>query len=555
MEKTVVLNSGGFDSITLINYLYLFENKKNIHSLHFLYGANNEKQQLECVNKVCDKFGIINKVIKLPKIDWTHNDFYKNSGYNYEKQYLEYRNLIFLSYALSYAESIGATEIYLAVLNNGNYHDTNDIFFKGLNSFSEKLSNISIKTPFSKMNKEDLLQYSIVCGMKLNDYFSCDKPNLQGNKCEKCGSCLELKWIEDILKVDTPFKALYQSYFDYKNKDFIEQLKEVPKKGREVRALINNECQLRCKHCFYGFDHMYSSKVPKEVYYNTLKELVIKYNFENIHFSGKEPLFDDTILYYAENIYKDNLPCTFDLVTNGINISKYIKKLKDYGINKIFISIDDVFKTNGVRSIEGVYENAIKSCKDNYVPIEVFIDLHKNNYKNIYKILSHLYLNYGVIKFFIRTIRSIGNAENQELLTGKDLYRVFNQIKQFTGEYKNTFVSYYISSEYIPIINGFEPFKNIVTIMDSLYSDYYYENFYFVIERFCNRYKDITITPDGYVLGCASEVSNKNYWKYSAGNILSNSLEDILKKGNEIRCHNASKFPDKNYSCMVNKYD
>ena len=50
--KVIVLCSGGFDSVTLMNYLHILEEENEIYSLHFLYGARNEKQQLECVNKV-----------------------------------------------------------------------------------------------------------------------------------------------------------------------------------------------------------------------------------------------------------------------------------------------------------------------------------------------------------------------------------------------------------------------------------------------------------------------------------------------------------------------
>ena len=85
MSKIVVLNSGGFDSVVLMNYLHTIQEEKEIYSLHFLYGANNEKQQLECVNKVCERVGAVNKIIQLPNIDWTQSNFF-NSGY--EKQSL-----------------------------------------------------------------------------------------------------------------------------------------------------------------------------------------------------------------------------------------------------------------------------------------------------------------------------------------------------------------------------------------------------------------------------------------------------------------------------------
>lgn len=547
MSKIVVLNSGGFDSVVLMNYLHFFKGEEDIHSLHFLYGARNEKQQLECVNKVCEKCGAVNKIIQLPVIDWTTGEFFKEGEFNIDSQYLEYRNLIFLSYALSYAEAIGADKIYLATLKGAGYTDTSEIFFQGLNSFSVPLSGISIERPFSEFeDKSEELQYAIVTGVKPEDYFSCDKP-VDGKRCGKCLDCEGLEFIDEQLEVNTPFKALYQSDFDYENPVFKESLKRVSD-HREVRALINNECQLKCKHCFYGFEEMASERLDKETYYSVLKELVLKHGFKNIHFSGKEPLYDDTILWYAHKIKEDNLPCTFNLVTNGLNI-RYYHELKECGIEKIFLSVDSDEK---IRSCSP-FDRALKECNKENIPVEVFIDLHSENYKNVGFLIIMLHDLYNVDRFFLRTIRSIGNASSQTILTGSNLYDVFRQVDEVTSLHKDIFVQYSLSSEYIPEVMNYEPLETVFSIMDSCYSVFYRENFFLFLERYCERYQDITLTPDGYVLGCPSEVSRPDYDKISAGNVLDYSLDEILKKGHEIRCQCSSKFPCDNYSCMMNK--
>ena len=195
MSKIVVLNSGGFDSVVLMNYLHTIQEEKEIYSLHFLYGANNEKQQLECVNKVCEKVGAVNKVIQLPLIDWTNSNFFEAEGYDKQTQYLEYRNLIFLSYALSYAEAIGADRIYCAFLNHYEYPDTTIQFLQGLNSFCEPSSGISIDAPFIFDNKGRLGHIAKYLGVKKEDYFSCDVPTPEGKPCGKCADCIALEEI------------------------------------------------------------------------------------------------------------------------------------------------------------------------------------------------------------------------------------------------------------------------------------------------------------------------------------------------------------------------
>lgn len=189
MSRIVVLNSGGFDSIVLMNYLHTVYGEENIHSLHFLYGANNEEQQLRCVNKVCEKLGAVNKVIQLPPIDWTRGKFFTDSEYQESSQYLEYRNLIFLSYALSYAEAIKADRIYLAFINNSQYPDTSVEFLQGLNYFCRPASGISIDAPFIHDSKYRLAHIAKYLGITPEDYFSCDKPKSDGSPCGECLDC------------------------------------------------------------------------------------------------------------------------------------------------------------------------------------------------------------------------------------------------------------------------------------------------------------------------------------------------------------------------------
>lgn len=195
-RKIVVLNSGGFDSIVLLHYLKLINNEEDLHSIHFLYGANNEKQQLDCVNKVCDKLGISNKVIQLPEIDWSKGTFFTNVNTEDKSlQYVEYRNLIFLSYAISYAEAIGANTICLALLNNNGeeesvrYPDSTVEFLQGLNSFTVPFSNIVIDAPFIYDSKIRLAHIAKYLGIKEDEYFSCDKPNPDGSPCGICFEC------------------------------------------------------------------------------------------------------------------------------------------------------------------------------------------------------------------------------------------------------------------------------------------------------------------------------------------------------------------------------
>lgn len=197
MSRVVVLNSGGFDSITLINLVHKMWGDLEIHSLHFLYGARNTKQQEECVDRVCKKIGAVNVKIPLPPFTWTTGEFYK-PGYDDKTQYVEYRNMVFLSYALSYAQAVGAKQIFLATLKS-DYVDCSKKFLHHMNSIA-KMSGIYIEAPFSDCKfKLSLAEYAKSCGVKKGDYFSCDNPLEDGRPCGTCVDCVSLKEVEKYL--------------------------------------------------------------------------------------------------------------------------------------------------------------------------------------------------------------------------------------------------------------------------------------------------------------------------------------------------------------------
>ena len=532
MRKIVVLNSGGFDSTVLIKYLRREDENCEIHSLHFLYGARNEKEQLSCMQKVCEEVKAIIHTIKLPEFKWSNSNFY-NEGYEFNSQYLEYRNLIFISYALSLAESIGAKEIFLATLKSVSYADTSELFFKGLNSFSMPLSDIEIKTPFADVeSKDQLIPLATATHIKVGDYFSCDVP-VNGKPCGKCNDCKALERIEEALKEDFHFKRFLNTGGDYEDTKFKELLVSTP--IEEMRVLHNNKCQLKCAHCFYGFDEPVSPILPKEVIYDAIVQ-ASKLGIKNIHFSGKEPLFDDEILWYAHKIKEDHLPLTFNLVTNGINLPKYVKELKECGMNRVFLSVDEVLNSNGVRSVHNVCEKAIQSSFDVGMPVEIFIDLHHNNVGELKDIVEYLLSKYpkGIEKFYIRTIRSLGRASNgSNLLSGAELDSVFIQLVDISEEYKDVNFQFTmgIEMEQKAFLETVELSKAL-ELMDSYRTMSFKKNFMIYVESYCSRYgSTITLTPDGYLLGCASEVAVQNYNEISAGNIKDHSLAELIKIG------------------------
>lgn len=535
MNKVVVLNSGGFDSIVLLNHIYQeYSEDHEVVSLHFCYGERNSKQQVSCVNEVCEKLGIDNIVIDLPKISWTARDFYGESC-SLESQYLEYRNLIFLSYALSLAQSIGADKVFTAFVGNTTYPDTSQTFLDGLNHFSKELTNIEVIAPYLGVDKYDLIYYANKYGVSVGDYFSCDVP-VNGEPCGVCGDCVAIKEIEEVLTIDHPHKVLVRNGFNYNDPKFVYMCQRIP--VSEIRLLINNSCQLKCEHCFYGFKDTLSPVLPKEELFEVLRE-AHSLGITNVHFSGKEPLFNDDILWYAQKISEEIPSMSFDVVTNGINVPKYAEQLKKFGMSKVFLSVDDVLVDGGLRKVKGVTERALQACEKAGLEVEIFIDLHEGNTCRVYDIIHSLVSRYFCVKsFYVRTIKNLGCASDFPLLSLDDLLHVYSSILKSAEENPDVFFHYRIGSEYESLIFSKDSeLKEIVDLTDYLFTRYVLSNFTLNLEDSCSRYTtQITISPDGYAFGCGVELSVKDYDSVSVGNIRDHSLKELIDLGKKEVC-------------------
>lgn len=87
------------------------------------------------------------------------------------------RNLIFLSYAISMAESLNADVITMALLKSHGYVDTSPEFIELMKEIC-KLIGVDFQTPYSGCDKYDI--YGIAKTLKVGPKFkfiSCDTPD------------------------------------------------------------------------------------------------------------------------------------------------------------------------------------------------------------------------------------------------------------------------------------------------------------------------------------------------------------------------------------------
>ena len=523
MEKIVALNSGGFDSIVMLHRLRDKYPTTPIYTLFFNYGQFTVTEEYRCAKKWVDKdenSHILTIEVQMPC----------NVDMSLEEQYIPNRNLIFLSYATSYAEDIGAKEIYMAITNpdkeeNDRYFDTSERFIMMYNTLIEPLG-IKVLTPLSELTKEELLYDVWKYNINKEDFHSC---NVSTNKdgCGECGDCKAIDWIYNTKRYVYPVLHYLDHGLDKELKDWIHDLPI-----DRAKLIINDKCQFKCTHCYMGAqDKITGIPLTKEEWKIVIDEC-IDYGIKQFDLFGREVLFDDTFIPILSHIYDRGLRNT-SIVTNGVNVEKYLSVLIKYK-PFIILSVESLDKTE-IRT-GTVKDSTFKMLLDNNIQVQASIDLSRVNKNGLIELIDHLY-NIGVRDFYVKPITPFGeyaeNISESMVLTAKEVFDcmdAMNTLDKF-NKYKGIHIAMMLKMYHTKRM--MEECKERFDRMMYVYRHYktgYVANMYLDFEFFCTRYDSIiTITPDGRVLGCGSDYAIKNPLMQTSG-LRDNSLKEILTK-------------------------
>ena len=208
MKKAIILLSGGLDSTTVLAIA------KNLgfetYALSFSYGQRHEIE-IAAAKKVAQNFAV--KEHKIAQIDLRlfggsaltdEIAVPKEQTHSTEipVTYVPARNTIFLSFALAYAEVVGAFDIFIGVnaVDFSNYPDCRPDFIKTF----EKLANLGtaagiehkgefkIHAPLMLMSKKEIIETGLKLGVDYSKTHSCYDPiekNGEIYPCQQCDSC------------------------------------------------------------------------------------------------------------------------------------------------------------------------------------------------------------------------------------------------------------------------------------------------------------------------------------------------------------------------------
>lgn len=203
MKKAIVLLSGGIDSATT---LYIAKSRGyRCTCLIFDYGQKNNKE-VKAAERIAKKAGCNFRVLNF-KLPWGGSSLLerrlkipqhkKFSTRGIPTTYVPARNTIFLSFALSFAETEGASSIFIGAHTQDfpGYPDCRPIYFhtfRKVASFGTKRGiigkRIKILTPLLHKSKSDIIKIGLKLGVPYELTWSCYKGGAK--PCGKCDSCL-----------------------------------------------------------------------------------------------------------------------------------------------------------------------------------------------------------------------------------------------------------------------------------------------------------------------------------------------------------------------------
>lgn len=113
--------------------------------------------------------------------------------------YVPARNTIFLSFALGYAESLGASHIFVGVnaLDYTGYPDCRPEYIRAFESMArlatksaiESGEPLTLHTPLIELTKAEIIQRGLDLGVDYSLTCSCYDPNPAGDACGNCDAC------------------------------------------------------------------------------------------------------------------------------------------------------------------------------------------------------------------------------------------------------------------------------------------------------------------------------------------------------------------------------
>jgi 7-cyano-7-deazaguanine synthase len=207
MPRAICLLSGGLDSTTCLAVARqeCFET----YALSFDYGQRHH-QELVAAERVAAHLGAhafrvahidlraFGGSALTAEIDVPKHRSAAEMGSGIPITYVPARNTIFLSFALAYAEVVGADAIFIGVnaVDYSGYPDCRPEYIEAFQTMARLATKsgvegaeITIHAPLVHLTKTDIVREGLRLGVDYSKTHSCYDPDASGQPCGRCDSC------------------------------------------------------------------------------------------------------------------------------------------------------------------------------------------------------------------------------------------------------------------------------------------------------------------------------------------------------------------------------
>jgi 7-cyano-7-deazaguanine synthase len=208
-DRAVVLLSGGLDSTTVLAIAQA--EGYRCFALSFDYGQRHEIE-LDAARRVAEataaerhvvakialrEFGgsALTSVVDVPK-----GRSVEEMGDGIPITYVPARNTIFLSFALAWAETLEASDVFIGVnaLDYSGYPDCRPEYIAAFETMANLATKAGVEgrvgtrihTPLISLSKADIIRRGLELGVDYGLTHSCYDPDSAGMPCGACDSCL-----------------------------------------------------------------------------------------------------------------------------------------------------------------------------------------------------------------------------------------------------------------------------------------------------------------------------------------------------------------------------
>ena len=201
--RSVVLLSGGMDSGVCAA---LAARETEPSALHVSYGQRTEERERRAFGQICDRLGISRRlVIQNELLERIGGSALTDRGIAVPEAaeqigqagipvtYVPFRNAHFLAAAVSWAEILGATRVYIGAVeqDSSGYPDCRPAYYQAFQRVVEagtRAGGIQIVTPLINLRKAEIVRLGLEAGAPFDLTWSCY--SREDRACGVCESCV-----------------------------------------------------------------------------------------------------------------------------------------------------------------------------------------------------------------------------------------------------------------------------------------------------------------------------------------------------------------------------